>query len=173
MSWSIGDRVHLMVDRSDDRRTSFRRIEVLADAGRRRSWSDAEKVSIVLESFEDGAVVAGIARRRGIRAQQIHGWRREAREGRLVLPAEDARALRLAFAPVVVDDSLSPPSPRRGAPPAPPSALPPLAPSLGTAPRLSSSAPIEIEGAGVIVRIGAGADAMLAASLLRVMKERR
>jgi hypothetical protein len=85
----------------------------------------------------------------------------------------DTRALRLAFAPVVVDDSLSPPSPRRGAPPAPPSALPPLAPSLGSAPRLSSSAPIEIEGAGVIVRIGAGADAMLAASLLRVMKERR
>ena len=126
----------------------------MTDAGRRRTWSDAEKASIVLESFEEGSVVAAIARRRGVRAQQIHGWRREAREGRLALPAEDERVLQLAFAPVVVDEA---PSPVRAR------ALKPARPV----------APIEIEGSGVIVRIGASADAGLAASLLRVMKERR
>jgi transposase len=156
-----------MVDRSDDRKASFQRIEVMTDAGRRRAWSPAEKAGIVLESFEDGAVVAEIARRRGVRAQQIHGWRREAREGRLALPAEDERTLKLAFAPVVVDEALGtppPPSPavikQRDA-----RALPPISPPV-------ARAPIEIEAAGVVVRIAAGADAHLAASLLRVMRER-
>lgn len=49
----------------------------------------AIKRLVVALAFEDGAVVAEIARRREVRAQQIHGWRREAREGRLALPAED------------------------------------------------------------------------------------
>lgn len=168
MSRSIVDRVHHMVDRRDDRRASFRRIEVMTDAGRRRSWSEAEKASIVLESFEDGAVVTEVARRRGIRAQQIHGWRREAREGRLALPAEDARAMRLAFAPVVVDAALAPTravTSRTRALKAPP---------ISTSPSPSPTvAPIEIEGFGVVMRISVGADADLAASLLRVMKEPR
>jgi hypothetical protein len=38
---------------------------------------------------------------------------------------------------------------------------------------MGAGAPIEIEGSGVVVRIAAGADAGLAASLLRVMRERR
>jgi transposase len=145
-----------MVDRSDDRKASFRRIEVLADGGRRRLWTAAEKAAMVLESFEAGAVVAEIARRRGVRAQQIHGWRREAREGRLALPAEDERTLKIAFAPVVVEE-----------PPAPPARTGALPPTSQTA-----RAPIEIETGGVVIRIAAGADAHLAASLLRVMKER-
>lgn len=143
-----------MVDRSDDRKAVFGRVEVMTDGGRRRSWSAGDKASMVLESFEDGAVVAEIARRRGVRAQQIHGWRREAREGRLALPAEDERVLQLAFAPVVVDEAPSPVQAR----------------ALKSA---RPVAPIEIESAGVIVRIGTGADAGLAATLLRVMKERR
>jgi transposase len=144
-----------MVDHSDDRKASFRRIEVLADGGRRRLWTAAEKAAMVLESFEAGAVVAEIARRRGVRAQQIHGWRREAREGRLALPAEDERTLKIAFAPVVVDEA---PPARTGAPP----------PTSSQVPR----APIEIEADGVVIRIAADADAHLAASLLRVMRER-
>lgn len=46
------------------------------------------RASIVAESFAPGAAVAEVARRHGARAQQVHGWRRDAREGRLVLPAE-------------------------------------------------------------------------------------
>jgi transposase len=145
-----------MVDRSDDRKAVFGRIEVMTDAGRRRSWSAGEKAAIVLESFEEGAVVAEIARRRGVRAQQIHGWRREAREGRLALPAEDERTTNLAFAPVAIDRR-----DRRARTPTP-------APCSF---RLQAT-PIEIEAAGVVMRIGAGADAHLAAALLRVMRER-
>jgi transposase len=144
-----------MVDRNDDRKASFRRIEILSDGGRRRLWTAAEKAAMVLESFEDGAVVAEVARRRGVRAQQIHGWRREAREGRLALPAEDARTLKIAFAPVVVEAPAA--TPRKSAP-APTTQVP--------------RAPIEIEASGVVIRIAAGADAHLAASLLRVMRER-
>jgi len=143
-----------MVDRSDELKvSSFRRIEVMADAGRRRSWSPADKAAMVLESFEDGAVVAEIARRRGVRAQQIHGWRRDAREGRLALPAEDQRTVRLAFAPVVLD--------RRG-------------PALAMSPRMpqGSAAPaIEIEAGGVRILVHS-ADAGLASALIRVLKER-
>ena len=41
----------------------------------------------MVESFAPGAVVAEVARRHDMRAQQVHGWRRDAREGRLILPA--------------------------------------------------------------------------------------
>ena len=134
-----------MVDRKDDRmHGGYRRIEVIADGGRRRRWSDDEKAAIVLESLQSGAVVTEIARRRGVRAQQIHGWRRDAREGRLALPGDDPR---LAFAPVVVD-----------AAPAPEARL--------------GEAPIEIEADGIVMRVRAGADARLVSALVRLLKER-
>ena len=44
------------------------------------------------------AVVAEIARRHNTRAQQVHGWRRDAREGRLVLPAGAASGELVSFA---------------------------------------------------------------------------
>jgi transposase len=76
-----------MVDQSDDlRRPSGPRIEVFAGAGRRR-WDEALKAQIVAESFEPGAVVTQVARRHGCRAQQVHDWRRLARQGLLALPS--------------------------------------------------------------------------------------
>jgi len=79
-----------MIDHSDDPRPKpIRRIEVItAGIGRRRRWGEDEKARIVAESFAPGAVVAEVARRHDTRAQQVHGWRRDAREGRLALPAE-------------------------------------------------------------------------------------
>jgi len=92
-----------MVERNDDlTHGGYRRIEVIADGGRRRRWSDDEKAAIVLESLRPGAVVTEIARRRGVRAQQIHGWRRDAREGRLALPGDEAP---LAFASILVESA--------------------------------------------------------------------
>ena len=90
-----------MDDHSDDmRRPRSPRIEVYAGAGRRR-WPDELKAQIVAESFERGAVVAEVARRHGCRAQQVHGWRRLARLGQLVLPASlDAPS----FVPLVAAD---------------------------------------------------------------------
>src|SRR5579872_731082 len=76
-----------MDDHSDDiRRPLPPRIEVYAGAGRKR-WPDELKAQMVVESFDQGAVVAEVARRHGCRAQQLHAWRRMARLGQLVLPA--------------------------------------------------------------------------------------
>jgi len=75
------------------------RIEIYAGAGRKR-WPDELKAQIVAESFAQGAVVAEVARRHGCRAQQLHGWRRMARQGHLMLPASaDAPS----FVPLVAE----------------------------------------------------------------------
>lgn len=75
-----------MDDQSDDlRRPASARIEVFAGTGRKR-WSDQVKAQIVVESFAPGAVVTQVARRHGCRPQQVHDWRRLAREGLLELP---------------------------------------------------------------------------------------
>ncbi len=90
-----------MDDHSDDPKP-VRRVEVITGMGRRRRWSDEEKARIVTESFAPGAVVAEVARRHDARAQQVHGWRRDAREGRLVLPAEERPNESASFVPVVI-----------------------------------------------------------------------
>ena len=74
-------------------------IELLPVRGGRRRWPDELKVRIVAETLEAGATVAGVARRCGLNANQLSGWRRPARDGRLVLPAADAD---VEFAPLVV-----------------------------------------------------------------------
>lgn len=75
-----------MDDRSDDiRRPQVSRIEIFAGSGRQR-WDDAVKARIVAESLAPGAIVTHVARRHGCRPQQVHDWRRLARQGILVLP---------------------------------------------------------------------------------------
>ena len=58
---------------------SFRRLEVLTGAPRRRQWSAAEKSAIVAESFAPGAVASTIALRHGLHRNQLYTWRRELR----------------------------------------------------------------------------------------------
>lgn len=77
------------------------RLEVLVGATGRRSWPDEVKARIVRESFDSGNRVCDVARRHDILPQQLTGWRRAAREGRLVLPFDGDDA---GFVPVVVDD---------------------------------------------------------------------
>jgi transposase len=48
----------------------------LRDDRRRRIWSADQKRRIVAESFEPGASVAVVARRRGINANLLFTWRR-------------------------------------------------------------------------------------------------
>ena len=55
------------------------RLEIFTGAGRRRSWTSAQKAAIVAESFEDGALVGHVARRPGLTPQQLFNWRRQAR----------------------------------------------------------------------------------------------
>ena len=62
---------------------SFRRVEVLTGAPRRRRWSAAEKAAIVAESLAPGAVASTIALRHGLHRNQLYMWRRELRSGAL------------------------------------------------------------------------------------------
>src|SRR5215203_4676919 len=62
---------------------SFRRVEVLTGAPRRRRWSAAEKAAIVAESLAPGAIASTIALRHGLHRNQLYMWRRELRSGAL------------------------------------------------------------------------------------------
>jgi transposase len=75
---------------------AVRRLEVFTGAGRRRAWSAEQKERIVAESYESGDTVSAVARRHGLTAQQLFGWRRAARRR----AQEGAGA---AFAPVIVE----------------------------------------------------------------------
>ncbi len=63
------------------------RLEVV-ETGRRRRWSDAEKLRVVAESMAGSRLVAATARRHGISRWQLVTWRRQVLEGRLVGDAD-------------------------------------------------------------------------------------
>src|ERR1700693_2054756 len=73
----------------DPKAAELRRFEVITGTGRRRNWPAEVKARIVAESLAPGAQVSDIARRHGIRPQQLFGWRRGARAGRLAMPGEE------------------------------------------------------------------------------------
>ena len=120
------------------------RVEIRTGVDRRRVWSAEAKGRIVAASLMPGAVVSEVARRHEISPQHLFAWRREARRGRLVLPARDDEPL---FVPVV---TTAPPAVARRKPP--------------------KSASIAIEVAGMVVRVEAGVDVDWLARVLRAVK---
>jgi transposase len=56
---------------------SFRRFEVITGVGRRRRWTDEEKVRIVAESLDPAATSSAVARRYGLHASQLFVWRQQ------------------------------------------------------------------------------------------------
>ena len=58
------------------------RLEVV-DTGRRRRWSEAEKLRIVEESFSHPRYASTTARRYGLSGALLFSWRKAYREGRL------------------------------------------------------------------------------------------
>jgi transposase len=76
-----------------------RRVEVFSGAGRRRRWGAEHKARIVAESYGRGETVSGVARRHGLTAQQLFGWRRVMRQQ----AEHGAERSGVGFAPVVVD----------------------------------------------------------------------
>lgn len=75
------------------------RVEVITGVERRRDWTDEEKLAIVAESCADGVVISEVARRHGLRPQQLFAWRNEFRR-------REAARLQCggtpAFAPVMI-----------------------------------------------------------------------
>lgn len=76
-------------------------VEVVS-VERRRRWTAAEKLAVVRETYEPGQSVSLVARRHGINANQLFGWRRLERDGALaavgagdaVVPAGELDAAR-------------------------------------------------------------------------------
>jgi len=122
-----------------------RRLEVITGVGGRRAWSREDKARIVAESFAARANVSAVARRYGLRPQQVYAWRRLARVGALVLPAEEE----IGFVPVVATAGET-------------------TPSATTTPSRPGS--VEIELAGIVIRVAAGVDCRLLRDVLRAVK---
>ncbi len=61
------------------------RMQVLSvtDTGRRRRWTDDEKIRIVEESLGDGVTLAEVARRHDVSRSQLYDWRYRYRHGLL------------------------------------------------------------------------------------------
>ena len=126
-----------------------RRIEVFTGAGRRRSWSAAEKAAIIAESYGAGETVCAVARRHGLTPQQLFAWRRLARQSAMASPP--------MFVPAVVE----PPQPE------PPTRT--LLPRHQRRRRPRSDG-IELEIAGVEVRVGADAKPRTIEAVIRALK---
>jgi transposase len=71
------------------------RIQVLSvsDTGRRRRWTEAEKVRIVEESLGDGVTLAEVARRHENSRSQLYDWRYRHKHGMLGGGAQFLRLL--------------------------------------------------------------------------------
>jgi transposase len=126
-----------------------RRIEVFTGAGRRRSWSVAEKAAIIAESYGAGDTVCAVARRHGLTPQQLFAWRRLARQSVL--------ASAPMFVPAVVERME----------PEPPATTPSQRRARR---RRSRSDGIELEIAGVAVRVGADAKPRTIEAVIRALK---
>ena len=137
------DRFDRKVDRTfDSKPDTLERVEVITGAGRRRSWPLDVKARIVMESLEDGAVISEVARRHGIRPQQLFAWRKQVRDH---VPAA-------GFAPVVVETA--------------PPALPSPPPHANGA----TAAEIEIAIGMVVIRVRGAADVKMLTAVLRAVK---
>jgi len=68
---------------------SVERLEVLPGPTGRRHWPSSVKAGIVAETFMPGARVKEVAGRHGVAANHLSTWRRQAREGKLVVPVDD------------------------------------------------------------------------------------
>ncbi|QDA35684.1 transposase (plasmid) [Paracoccus liaowanqingii] len=83
-------------------------IEVVRRTRGYRRWPDNVKARIVAESFQPRARVADVARRHDLAAHQLSDWRRQARKGRLVLPADAMAGVASDALPAFVPVSVEP-----------------------------------------------------------------
>jgi len=81
---------------SDRRSAQVERLEVV-DTGRRRRWSEDEKLKIVLESLQAPRQVAATARRYGVSRSLLLRWRRSFRP-----ELKDATEQHMGFVPAMV-----------------------------------------------------------------------
>jgi transposase len=125
---------------------------VINGAGGRRHWSMDDKARIVAETLEPNAIISEVARRYGLRPQQVFAWRREARKQAASVQQEPP-----AFVPAVVT--------------APPPEPTPTRPAQARKRKATRDAGvIELEIDGIAMRVGRGADARTVAAVIRALK---
>ncbi|MES0069946.1 transposase [Mesorhizobium sp. M0074] len=127
-----------------------RRFEVINGAGGRRHWSVDDKARIIAETLEPNAVVSEVARRYGLRPQQVFAWRREARKQAASVQQDSP-----AFVPAVV------------------AAAEPVArhpPKQRKRQATRDAGVIELEIDGIAMRVGRGADTRTVAAVIRALK---
>ncbi|WP_292431104.1 transposase [Mesorhizobium sp.] len=129
-----------------------RRFEVINGAGGRRQWSVDDKARIIAETLEPSAIISEVARRYGLRPQQVFAWRREARKQAASVQQDSP-----AFVPAVV-----------AAPTTEPTAKRPGRPRKQKAVR--DAGVIELEIDGIAMRVGRGADAKTVEAVIRALK---
>ena len=183
------DRFNHNVDRKVKTKAApLQRVEVITGVERRRDWTDEEKLAIIAESCQDGAVISEVARRHGLRPQQLFTWRNGFRK------REAARRLcggTPAFAPVLISSAraavAAAEAPAMTALPSP--ASPPKHSALRSgalrsaeqrplrlrkleagAGKAAGAAPIEIVLGGATVRLHGGVDAKALAAVLGAVK---
>jgi transposase len=86
-------------------------VEILSvtDTGRRRRWTDAQKVRIVEESFGPRGSMAETARRHDVGRTLLVRWRRQYRNGELASGAAPLRFMPVTLAPP--EAAAQPPAP--------------------------------------------------------------
>lgn len=95
------------------------------------------------ETLEPGVRVNDVARRHGMQPQQVTAWRRLARQGKLVIPADGE----VEFAALMVEE-------------------PEAAPASAT----ERAATVEIDANGVVIRLPADASAERIGAIARALR---
>jgi transposase len=148
----LEDRFVSRLDHRLEPESGVRRFEVINGTLGRRRWTADDRARIVAETLLPGAVVSEVARRHGLTPQQLFTWRREARKR--------VEAEALAFVPAVIaPEAEAAKEPKEPKPPRP----------KRRAPRRRAAA-IELEAAGVTVRIGDDASPATIAAVIGALK---
>lgn len=83
-------------------------IDVVRRTRGYRRWPDEVKARIVAESFQPGVRVVDVARRHDLAGHQLSDWRRQARQGKLVLSADAMADVSSGVLPAFVPVSVGP-----------------------------------------------------------------
>jgi transposase len=105
------------------------------------------KARIVAETLEPGVRVSDVARRHGVQPQQVTAWRRLARQGKLVIPADGE----VEFATLMVE-------------------APETAPETVVETVVERAATVEIDADGVVIRLPADASAERIGAIARALR---
>jgi transposase len=147
-----------MLDARNDARNeggTYQRVEVITGRQRRRRWTAEEKARIVVESLEADANISDVARRYGVARGLLTIWRRQFSSGGQ-RPGQSFAAVKVDTVAAVSNDA-----PQYSAEPdAVAAALP----------AVRSRARIEIDVAGVRIRIESGVDHATLAMVLAAVR---